>query len=87
MARKSKYSVEVKSEILDKVRSGQSLGDVGKDYGIAPSTISGWLGRSSNGKRGDELEIGRLRRENDALLKIIGRMTYEEEFKKKKTFP
>lgn len=87
MSIKKRYSGELKSEILDKVRSGKGLSDLGIEYGIAPSTISGWLRRSANGKRGDELEIGRLRRENEALLKIIGRMTYEEEFKKKKSFP
>ena len=47
--------------------------------------MSGWLGRSASGKRGDELEIGRLKRENEALLRMIGRMTYEEEFKKKRS--
>jgi transposase len=87
MGRSKNYSQELKSEILDKIRGGQSLSELSKEYGIAPSTMSGWLGRSASGKRGDELEIGRLKRENEALLKIIGRMTYEEEFKKKKSFP
>jgi transposase len=87
MSKRKRYSREQKEEILLKVRNGSSLTDVGSEYGISPSTISGWLGRSAEGKRGDELEIGRLKRENEALLKIIGRMTYEEEFKKKKRFP
>ncbi|HMO18414.1 MAG TPA: hypothetical protein PKA63_08995 [Oligoflexia bacterium] len=71
---------------MDKVRSGRGLSDLGSEYGIAPSTISSWLGRSASGKRGDELEISRLGRESEALLKIIGRMTYQEEFKKRKAF-
>ncbi|HMO19303.1 MAG TPA: hypothetical protein PKA63_02445 [Oligoflexia bacterium] len=87
MGRNKNYNVELKGEILGKIREGQSMNLVGKEYGIAVSTILGWLGRSANGKRGDELEIGRLKRENEALLNIIGRMTYEEEFKKKKSFP
>lgn len=87
MGRSKNYSVELKGEILGKIREGQGLSEVSNEYGIALSTVSGWLNRSAVGKRGEELEIGRLKRENEALLKIIGRMTYEEEFKKKKSFP
>ncbi len=87
MTRSKNYSQEIKTEILEKIRSGKSQRELGREYGIAATTISGWLSRSAVGQRGDELEIGRLKRENEALLKIIGRMRYEEEFKKKRSFP
>jgi transposase-like protein len=87
MSRIKTYPIELKNEVLEKLRNGQKLSDLSKEYGIAVSTISGWLGRSAKGKKGDELEIGRLKRENEALLKIIGQLTYESEFKKKKKFP
>lgn len=86
MSRSKTYPIELKNELLEKLRNGQTLSNLSKEYGIAVSTISGWLGRSAKGKKGDELEIGRLKRENEALLKIIGQLTYESEFKKKKKF-
>lgn len=79
-----KYNQELKSEVCDKLISGSSLKEVSESYGIAPSTISGWLKRTAQGQRGEELEIGRLRRENEALSKLLGRMCLEQELLKKK---
>ena len=84
MGRNKTYSKELKEEIICKIRKGSGLSDVGNMYGISPSTISGWLGRSAEGRTGDELQIGKLKRENEALLRIIGQLTYESELKKKR---
>lgn len=84
MGRNKTYSKELKEEIICKIREGSGLSDVGNTYGISPSTISGWLGRSAEGRTGDELQIGKLKREKEALLRIIGQLTYESELKKKR---
>jgi transposase-like protein len=84
MARNKTYSKELKEEVVGKVREGFGLSETGTMYGISPSTISGWLGRSAEGRTGDELQIGKLKRENEALLRIIGQLTYESELKKKR---
>ncbi len=55
-----KYDAELKGEICEKIREGESLKSLSEKYGIASSTISGWLKRSAKGQRGEELEIGRL---------------------------
>lgn len=84
MGKNKSYSVDLKEEVVSKIREGRSMSDVGREYGISPSTISGWLGRSAEGRTGDEIQIGRLKRENEALLRIIGQLTYDNEIKKKK---
>jgi transposase len=78
------YSPEIKSEVCEKLRLGMSLSEVSAHYGIPISTISGWLKRTSIGKTGEELEIGRLKRENEALYSLLGRMSAEHSFLKKK---
>jgi len=80
------YDAELKSEICEKLRAGESLKEVSVRYGISPSTISGWLKLSAKGQRGEELEVGRLKRENEALYKLLGRLTYEQEVLKKKRY-
>ena len=81
-----KYDAELKSEVCEKLRAGENLKEISGKYGIAPSTISGWLKRSAKGQRGEELEVGRLKRENEALYKLLGRLTYEQEILKKKRY-
>jgi len=81
-----KYDSNIKSEVCEKLRSGERLSDVSKHYGIPSSTISGWLKRSASGAKGEELEIGKLKRENEALYKLLGRMSYEHELKKKRGY-
>jgi len=79
-----KYDASVKSEVCEKLINGAKLTEVSNHYGIPVSTISGWLKRSAKGKKGEELEVGRLKRENEALYKLLGRMCYEHELKKKR---
>ena len=79
-----KYDNSIKLEVCEKLRNGEKLSDVSSHYGIAKSTISGWLKRSAVGEKGEELEIGKLKRENEALYKLLGRLTYEGELKKKR---
>ena len=81
-----KYDLELRSEVCEKLRSGESLKEISVRYGIPASTIAGWLKRSAKGQRGEELEVGRLKRENEALYKLLGRLTYEQEVLKKKRY-
>lgn len=78
------YSQELKSEVCEKLRLGMSLSEVSATYGIPVSTISGWLKSTAVGKTGEDLEIGRLRKENEALYSLLGRMCAEHSFLKKK---
>lgn len=69
------YPAEVKAEILLKIREGMSVSEVERVYGANRKTVYKWLGSSSEGS--GLLERSRLKRENDALYRLLGRMTYE----------
>ena len=80
---KKRYSKEIKEELLAKVRSGHKISDVAQVHGIHQTTIRGWLEKDTGGKQSEVLEMSRLRRENEALMRIIGQLTYESEMQKK----
>ncbi len=74
---------EIKKEALDKVRAGRTVKEVAAEYGFDTKNIYNWLSRSAEGKDKEALEISRLKRENEALKTLIGRITYEQELAKK----
>jgi len=74
---------EVKEEILAKVKSGESVIDLGKQYGVSEKTIYNWLrGKVTN--KVSWLEVAKLKRENQQLREIIGILTLEIEKSKKR---
>jgi transposase-like protein len=70
-----RYGKEVREEVLGKIRGGQRVADVARVHGISEMTVRTWLERDAAGGNVSALEIGRLRRENETLLKIIGHGT------------
>jgi len=78
-----RYSREVKEEVLGKIRSGQRVAEVARAHGINEMTVRTWLERDAAGGNVSALEIGRLRRENELLLKIIGQLKVDSEVQKK----
>lgn len=78
-----RYSKEVRDEVLSKIRGGQRVSEAAKVYGINLMTIRSWLERDTVSSAAETLELSRLRRENEALLRIIGQLTYESDVQKK----
>lgn len=78
-----RYSKEAKSEILAKIRGGQKVAEVAKVHGVCEMTVRTWLARDTEGAGSQILEMSRLRRENEALLRLVGQLTYESELGKK----
>ena len=78
-----RYSKEIREEVLEKVRQGKKVSTVSHEYGINDQTIRNWLERDTDGNRSEILELSRLRRENEALLRLVGQLTYESETQKK----
>jgi len=78
-----RYSQAVKDEVLSKVRGGRKVGDVAREHGIIEQTIRSWLERDTAAGAAEILETSRLRRENEALLRLVGQLTYESEMQKK----
>lgn len=74
---------EVKEEILGKIKQGEKVIALSKQYGVNEKTIYYWL-RSSTEKHISLVEHSRLQRENQELKAIIGALTIEVERLKKK---
>lgn len=69
---------EQKREIIQRVKEkGESVADLARDYGAKPKTIYKVLQKTVVGPN-TMLEIARLKRENKALVSIIGRLVADQ---------
>lgn len=73
---------EVKATILEKIKAGERVPELARQYELAPNTIYGWLTKKANAEPGT-LEMSRLKRENAELYALVGRVTAELERAKK----
>ena len=68
---------EIKDQILFRIKSdGVSGAQAARDAGINAKTVYGWLANEASGSI-SILELNRLKRENEGLCKIIGKLTLE----------
>ena len=80
---KNIISKEVKEEILGKVKSGETVVDLSKQYGVSDKSIYNWLkGKVTN--KVNWLEHVKLQKENQQLKEIIGVLSLEIEKSKKR---
>lgn len=76
-------SQEQKQELINRVKEkGEKVADLAKEYGISPRTIYDYLRYSGHGS-GTLLELVRVKREKDALLKIVGQLIADQRSGKK----
>ena len=80
---KNAIAKEVKEEILAKVKAGESVSSLAKQYGVSDKAIYNWL-RGKATRHVSWMEHIRLKRENQQLKEIIGILTLEVEKSKKK---
>ena len=81
---KKVYSVKLKREILDKIRSGARAVDLAPNYGIDAGQIYKWVSKDADINPGS-VHLGKLARENRALKEIVAELTVEvKRFKKNK---
>ena len=81
---KSLISREVKGQILKRVKDdGIPISQLAQEHGITPRTIYQWIARSVTAPP-SVLEIGKLKRENQALKEMLGELTMELSLAKKK---
>lgn len=74
---------EQKQEITGRIKEkGERVADLAQEYGVVPKTIYNLLRRTAQGP-GALLELAKLKRENEALLKIIGQLVSEQKMGKK----
>ena len=77
MSKPQAVKKEIREELLKKVREGMSVKDAAERYGVSTASIYNWLGRKADGKS-EILELSRLKRENEALYQLVGRLTYQQ---------
>lgn len=78
-----RYSQLIKDEVVGKIRNGQKVIEVARQYGIKEMTVRTWLVRDTAEGASQTLEMSRLKRENEALLRLVGQLTYESDVQKK----
>ncbi len=57
--------------------------EVAREHGTNEMTVRNWLERDTAAGASEILETSRLRRENEAPLRLVGQLTYEAEQQKK----
>jgi transposase-like protein len=74
---------EQRQEIMSRIKEkGERVPDLAKEYGVKPQNIYSMLSNSANGSSA-MLEISRLKREHEALLKIVGELIVDQKLGKK----
>jgi hypothetical protein len=73
-----------KSEIIKRITdNGETVPNLAREYGVVPKTIYYLLKNKANNAQA-VLEVARLKRENEALLTIIGGLVADSKLGKKK---
>ena len=80
---KNAIAVEVKEEILTKVKAGEAVSGLARQYGVSDKTIYTWIKGTTTNKV-SWLEFAKLRNENKQLKEIIGVLSLEVEKSKKR---
>ncbi|SHF19655.1 transposase [Clostridium fallax] len=81
MSKGRRYDQEYKDMIVDLFKSGMSLAELSSEYGIAKSTINGWI-KDIKEIKVDENEVMTLK-EVKALKKEMAKIKEENEILKK----
>jgi len=77
-------SMEIREQVLKRIKEdGITTNQAAKDAGISPKTVYGWLARESKTTNCDQLELARVRRENQGLYELIGKLTVAVEKSKR----
>lgn len=72
--KKYRIAPELKEQILGRIKNeGISVTQAVKDHGVSTHTIYRWLGNGANSP--SYAEVSKLRKENKALLELVGEMT------------
>jgi len=74
-----------KQEIVSRIKEkGERVPELAKEYGTAPGNIYALLARQNLGQnQGTLLELSKLKREKEALLKIVGELIMDQKLGKK----
>ena len=82
---KKRIPLEIREEILRRIKEeGISVSHACDEYGVSESAVYKWLGKTAENKTiNPQLEINRLKRENQDLRAMVGHLVYEREKKQR----
>lgn len=66
---------EIKTEILAKVKAGEKVVDLARQYGVSDKSIYTWLHVETGDQVVSIVQYNRLKRENEELKKLVGDIT------------
>lgn len=75
---------EIHDEVVAKIKAGAKVADIAATYGISTKTIYHWLTKDSDSD--DTISVAKyskLKRENEELKRIIGKLTLDMSWGKK----
>lgn len=75
MAQRKFIPKEIKNEILAKVKSGEKVADLARQYGISDKSIYTWLHKDTGDQVVSIVQYNKLKRENEELKKLIGELS------------
>lgn len=71
-------SSETKQAILEEIKNGAAVAAIAAERGISTKTIYAWLKGQAQTTGASNLEIAKLRKENQELKEIIGILTLDK---------
>lgn len=75
MKKNYRIAPEVKAQIINRVKNeGVPVATAASEHGVAEGTIYAWLGRGAKGQP-TWMEMAKLKKENQALLALVGELT------------
>lgn len=74
---------EIKEQILTRIKNGTPATIAANEHGVSPKTVYGWLSGLTKSQPGF-MQISRLKRENEALYALVGRLTVKLSNREKK---
>lgn len=74
---------EIRDEVVMKVKNGEKVADVAATFGISTKTIYGWLSKDSGSDTITLVKFNKIKRENEELKRIIGKLTLDMSWGKK----
>lgn len=76
---------ETKAAILAEIKNGTKVVEAAAAHGVSDKTVYAWLRTQADNTGTSNLEIAKLRRENQELKEIIGMFTLQKKRAEKNT--
>jgi transposase-like protein len=75
MGQRKIIAKEIKNEILAKVKSGEKVVEVARQYGVSDKSVYTWLHQETGDQVVSIVRYNKLKRENEELKKLIGELS------------